>query len=125
MTNIKNPKNPKKFECIHCNYMTSSKKDYEKHLLTRKHQIRINNGSEVMLIQNKKLSVVPITTHINIKSVSKKININLIIKKMTTLQKDFKKLFNKKPKIGILGLNPHNAELTSNSKTSKNIEKSI
>ena len=26
MTNIENPKNPKKFACIHCNYMTSSKK---------------------------------------------------------------------------------------------------
>jgi transcription elongation factor Elf1 len=40
MTNIENPKNPKKFECIHCNYMTSSKKYYEKHLLTRKDKIR-------------------------------------------------------------------------------------
>ena len=76
---------------------------------------KINKGSEVMFIHNKKLSVVPITTHINIKNVSKKININLIIKKMNTLQKDFKKLFAKRPKIGILGLNPHNGELNSNS----------
>jgi len=42
MTNIENPKNPKNFECIHCNYMTSSKKDHDKHLLTRKHKIRTN-----------------------------------------------------------------------------------
>ena len=76
---------------------------------------KINKDSEVMFIHNKKLSVVPITTHINIKNVSKKININLIIKKMNTLQKDFKKLFAKRPKIGILGLNPHNGELNSNS----------
>ena len=76
---------------------------------------KLNKGSEVMFIHNKKLSVVPITTHINIKNVSKKININLIIKKMNTLQKDFKKLFAKRPKIGILGLNPHNGELNSNS----------
>ena len=76
---------------------------------------KINKGSEVMFIHNKKLSVVPITTHINIKNVSKKININLIIKKMNTLQKDFKKLFGKRPKIAILGLNPHNAELNINS----------
>ena len=75
---------------------------------------KLNKGSEVMFIHNKKLSVVPITTHINIKNVSKKININLIIKKMNTLQKDFKKLFGKRPKIGILGLNPHTAELNSN-----------
>ena len=86
---------------------------------------KINNGSEVMLIHNKKLSVVPLTTHINVKNVSKKININLIIKKMKTLQRDFKKLFNKKPKIGILGLNPHNAELSNNSEEIKIINPAI
>ena len=37
METNKNPKNPKKFECKNCNYITSSKKDYEKHKLTRKH----------------------------------------------------------------------------------------
>ena len=46
MTNIENPKNPKKFECIHCDYMTSSKKDYDKHLLTRKHKIRTNTNND-------------------------------------------------------------------------------
>ena len=46
MTNIENPKNPKNFECIHCNYMTSSKKDYDKHLLTRKHKIRTNTNND-------------------------------------------------------------------------------
>ena len=64
---------------------------------------KINDESEVMLIHNKKLSIVPLTTHINIKNVSKKININLIMKKMKTLQKTFKKLFNKRPRIGIEG----------------------
>ena len=86
---------------------------------------KINKGSEVMFIHNKKLSVVPITTHINIKDVSKKININLIIKKMNTLQKDFKKLFGKRPKIAILGLNPHNAELNSNSEEVRIINPAI
>ena len=86
---------------------------------------KINKGSEVMFIHNKKLSVVPITTHINIKNVSKKININLIIKKMDTLQKDFKKLFGKRPKIAILGLNPHNAELNSNSEEVRIINPAI
>ena len=86
---------------------------------------KINNGSEVMLIHNKKLSVVPLTTHINIKNVANKINAKLIIKKMTTLQKDFKKLFNKKPKIAILGLNPHNAELNNSSEEIKIINPAI
>ena len=80
---------------------------------------KIKNGSEVMLIHNKKLSVVPITTHIDIKKVSKRINKDLIIRKIQTLQKDFLKLFNKKPRIGILGLNPHNAELLHNSEEIK------
>ena len=86
---------------------------------------KVNKDSEVMFIHNKKLSVVPITTHINIKDVSKKININLIIKKMNTLQKDFRILFNKKPRIGILGLNPHNAELNSNSEEIRIINPAI
>jgi 4-hydroxy-L-threonine phosphate dehydrogenase PdxA len=72
---------------------------------------KITDNSEVMMIHNAKLSVVPITTHIKIKNISKNISANLIIKKIITLNKDFKKLFRKKPKIGILGLNPHNSEL--------------
>ena len=72
-------------------------------------------GSEVMFIHNKKLSVVPLTTHIKIKDVSKKINKKLIIKKMKTLKKDYKRIFKKNPKIGVLGLNPHNAELAKGS----------
>jgi len=80
---------------------------------------KISKDSEVMLIHNKKLSVVPLTTHININKVSKKLDINLIIKKMNTLQKQFIKLFKKKPKIGILGLNPHNSEFTKDSEEVK------
>ena len=76
---------------------------------------KIKDGSEVMLIHNEKLSVVPITTHVDIKDVSKKITSKLIIKKINTLNKFYKKLFMKKPKIGVLGLNPHNAELRKNS----------
>jgi len=82
---------------------------------------KIKNNSEVMLIHNKNISVLPLTTHISLKNVSKKINTNLIIKKMMTLKKDFKKLFNKNPKIGVLGLNPHNAEFANNSKKTKQI----
>ncbi len=86
---------------------------------------KIHNDSEVMLIHNKKLSVVPLTTHINIKNVSKKISVNLIIKKMITLKKDFKKLYKKDPKIAVLGLNPHNAELIKKSEEIKIINPAI
>ena len=65
---------------------------------------------EVMMIYNKKLSVVPLTTHIKIEDVTKKITSDLIKKKIITLNKHYLKLFKKKPRIAILGLNPHNSE---------------
>ena len=76
---------------------------------------KTNNGSEVMMIHNKKISVVPLTTHIDIKKVSKKINSAFIQKKIKILNKSYKNLFKKKPKIGLLGLNPHNSELKKKS----------
>ena len=69
-----------------------------------------SKNKEVMLIHNKKLSVVPLTTHIKIKNVTNKITFNLIKKKIITLNDFYLKLFKKKPKIAILGLNPHNDE---------------
>ncbi len=79
----------------------------------------IKDNSEVMLIQNKKFSVSPITTHIDVRDISKKINSTIIIKKIKTIDFFFKKVFKKKPKIGVLGLNPHNAELRKSSEEKK------
>ncbi|MDC0385671.1 4-hydroxythreonine-4-phosphate dehydrogenase PdxA [Pelagibacteraceae bacterium] len=76
---------------------------------------RVKKDTEVMLIYNENLSVSPITTHINLKNVSKKITSKIIISKILTINKQFKKIFNKKPKIGLLGLNPHNDEYRTNS----------
>ncbi len=76
---------------------------------------KIHNGSEVMMIHNKKISVVPLTTHINIKNVSTKITSSFIQRKIKVLSKCYKDLFKKKPKIGVLGLNPHNSELKKDS----------
>ena len=60
-----------------------------------------------MLIFNKKLSVCPITTHLPLKLVSKKINKKDIQNKVILIQKFYKENLNKIPSIGILGLNPH------------------
>ena len=60
-----------------------------------------------MLIFNKKLSVCPLTTHLPIKMVSKKISKNLIKEKVILINNFYKKNFKIKPKIGVLGLNPH------------------
>ena len=48
-------------------------------------QCNINDNSEAMLIWNKKLSVCPITTHVNLNDVSKKLNQKLIINKIKTI----------------------------------------
>ena len=76
-------------------------------------------NSEVMLIYNKKLSVVPVTTHIRIKDISKKIKKNLLLGKIKTLQKYYQKYFKKSPRIAVLGLNPHNLEFKKNSEEFK------
>ena len=76
---------------------------------------KIKNNKEAMLIYNQKFSVCPLTTHLDIKEISKKITPALIINKIKTLNQWYKKKLNKKPKIAVLGLNPHNAELRKNS----------
>ena len=76
---------------------------------------KINDNSEVMLLNNKKLSISPITTHIDVKEISKKIKSKTIMNKILNIHKWFKKNQNIYPKIAVLGLNPHNAEFRKNS----------
>ncbi len=76
---------------------------------------KIYTDSEIMMIYNPKFSIVPLTTHLSLKEVSKNITQKKILRKILSLNKSYKKLFKKKPKIGVLGLNPHNGELRSNS----------
>lgn len=80
---------------------------------------KLKDNSEVMLIKNKKLGVSPITTHIDVNEISKKINSKIIINKIFTIHNWYKNKFKTKPKIGVLGLNPHNAELRTNSEERK------
>ena len=74
-----------------------------------------SRSKEVMLIYNKLFSVSPITTHISIKDVIRKLKSQIIIKKVNTISKFYSQKFKKKVKIGILGLNPHNDEMRTNS----------
>ena len=82
-------------------------------------------NKEVMMIYNKKLSVVPLTTHLEIKNITSKIKYALIKKKILTLDRSYSKLFNTKPKIVILGLNPHNSENRTNSIENKIIKPAV
>ena len=60
-----------------------------------------------MLIYNKNLSVSPLTTHLPLKKVTKKINKKKIIESVNLIENFFKKHLKKKPKIAVTGLNPH------------------
>ena len=72
-------------------------------------------GREAMIIYNKKLAVCPITTHIKISNISKNLSMKKICEKVITVNKFYLKKFGFKPKICVLGLNPHNYELLNDS----------
>ena len=60
-----------------------------------------------MLIYSKDLSVCPITTHLPLKLVTKQINKKIIFDKVSLISNFYKRRFGVKPRIAILGLNPH------------------
>ena len=60
-----------------------------------------------MLIYNKELSVCPLTTHLPIKQVAKKISRKLISEKIDIIDSFFKRELKTKAKIAVTGLNPH------------------
>ena len=68
---------------------------------------KTNSKNQVMLIYNEKLSVSPITTHIPIKNVNKNIKKKKIIINIMQINNFFINKLKKKPKIAVLGLNPH------------------
>ena len=68
---------------------------------------KTNTKKFAMIIYNKDLSVCPLTTHLPIKYVSKKINELELIGKVRLIDKFWRDKFKKKVKIGVTGLNPH------------------
>ena len=81
--------------------------------------------NEAMLIYNKELAVSPLSTHIPLSSVSAKIKKIEIIKKVQIIDKFYKKIIKKKPKIAILGLNPHSFSSKNYSEEKKIIKPAI
>jgi 4-hydroxythreonine-4-phosphate dehydrogenase len=82
-------------------------------------------NKEIMLIYNKKLSVVPLTTHLEIKDIFKNITFSLIKNKILSLSENYKKTFKKNPRIALLGLNPHNSENKSDSVENRIVKPAI
>ena len=84
-----------------------------------------HTGKEVMLIYNNNLSVSPLTTHLPLKNIFKKITIKRIIKQVITINKFYKKFLNKIPKIAITGLNPHCESIKDKNEEKKIINPAI
>ena len=84
-----------------------------------------NQKKTAMLIYNKKISVCPVTTHLPIKLVSKKINKRLIEEKAILIDRFYKKNLNLKAKIGVTGLNPHCESILSFNEDNKIISPAI
>ena len=68
---------------------------------------KTSSKNEVMLIYNDKISVSPITTHIPIKHVAKKITKEKIISNIKKIENFYKLKLKKRAKFAVLGLNPH------------------
>ncbi len=68
---------------------------------------KTNKKKFAMLIFNKRLSVSPITTHLPINDISKKLKKSSIIEKIILVNDFYKKFFHLNPKIAVTGLNPH------------------
>ena len=66
-----------------------------------------NQNQFAMLIYNKKLSVCPVTTHLPLKLVAKKITKKKVKEKIIIVNNFYKKFFGFRPRIAVIGLNPH------------------
>ncbi len=69
------------------------------------HKFKVRKNA--MLIYNEKISVCPITTHLPLKLVSKKINQKTIREKTILIDNFYRNVLGIKPKIAVTGLNPH------------------
>jgi len=72
-----------------------------------------------MLIFNKDISVSPLTTHLALRDVHKKITKQKIYTQVDLINNFYKKKFNKRPRIAITGLNPHCESNFKNSEEDK------
>ena len=82
---------------------------------------KTNSDDPVMLIYNRKLSVCPLTTHLPISKVSRKVKKKLIIDKVKKIYFFYKNILKTSPKIAVTGLNPHCESFDKDNKEKKEI----
>jgi len=86
---------------------------------------KTKSSNFAMLIYNKKLSVSPITTHLPIKFVTKKITKKLIIQKILLINDFYKNYFNISPRIAVTGINPHCESISLYNEDTKIVKPSV
>jgi 4-hydroxy-L-threonine phosphate dehydrogenase PdxA len=86
---------------------------------------KTKSKNQVMLIYNKNLAVTPLTTHIPIKDVARNIKKNKIINTATKINEFYKTKLKRKPKIAILGLNPHCESIAKKSEETVEISPAV
>jgi len=83
-------------------------------------------NNQNMLMFSKKISVCPLTTHINLKKVDEKINKKILINCINNIFFFFTKIIKKKINIIVLGLNPHaGKDMTNANNKDKKIIKPV
>ncbi len=82
-------------------------------------------NQEIMLIYNKNLAVSPITTHLPLKRIFKKISKRKIFFQIKKINEFYKKYLKKKPNIALTGLNPHCETLDKFSEEEKILKPAI
>ena len=105
-----------------------SKKTFLKHKypgITEYLKDKNKSKKVAMLIYSKKFSVCPITTHLALNEVSKKISKTKIINNVNLIKNFYKKYININPKIAITGLNPHCESNFKNNEEKNIIEPAI
>jgi len=80
---------------------------------------KTKSNEVAMLIFNKNLSVSPLTTHLALKNVHKRITKQKIYKQVSLINSFYIRKFNKLPRIAITGLNPHCESNFQNSEEDK------
>ena len=82
-------------------------------------------NQEIMLIYNKNLAVSPLTTHLPLKKIFKKISQKKIIFQVKKINEFYKKYLKRKPNIALTGLNPHCETLDKFSEEQKILKPAI
>ncbi len=63
-----------------------------------------------MMMYSERIRVVLLTTHIPLREVPDKVKKENIVAKLELIDREYRRLFKKKPTVGVLGLNPHAGE---------------